>query len=200
MIGSTKCNDALDTVARCLADIRALERYLLEVVELQRAEDALSASEEGSRLVEETKQLLQSHVERVDRHLSHLEGARDCLRNSTALMAGAFIGFFSKNRAHEPAKMLRDDYTLLNLASASYLILHTTAVALRDESTAELALTHHRELTPLIADIARALPSTVIRDLTARFGGIDRTAAERTAGVLNELTPITAETTLAATA
>lgn len=191
-----KSSDITETLVRSLTELRALERYTLEALDLQRHEEDLEDHRSAGELIFDTTGVLREHVERLDTQIAVLGASREALRAAASSMAGAFLGFLSKSRSHETAKMLRDDYTLLSLASIGYLMLHTTAVALRRADVADLALRHHRELAPLVRDIGEMLPHLVLRDLSLDFGGLNRTAAEATLMA----TTVTTESPWAATA
>lgn len=195
-----KGTDITDTLVRSLTELRALERYILEALELQRHEEALDDHRGATETIEQTINLLHEHVAQLDLQLATLGGSREALRAAASSMAGAFLGFLSKSRSHEPSKMLRDDYTLLHLASTTYLMLHTMAVALRQPKIADIAIKHHRELAPVVNDIVAMLPHVVLHDLSQHFGGLNRTAAETTILAATEITSESSDTTWAATA
>lgn len=194
-----KSHDVTHCLIHCVADLRALSRYVVEVLELQLHERELRRNGVICRLVQETAQLLRVHVDQLDQELATLGEAESALRACTGHLAAAFVGFFSKARAHEPSRMLRDDSALLAFTSTSCLMLHTTALALRHPRTAQLAMTHYRELSALVQEMEQQLPRLVMADLGQHFGGIDRTAAETTSELASEVTPIQ-QPTLAATA
>ena len=194
-----KCPDITDTLVRSLTELRALERYTLEALELQQHEDDLEEHHSAAELISDVTDVLRDHVERLDAQIAVIGGSPQALRAAASSMAGAFLGFLSKIRSHETAKMLRDDYTLLSLASVGYLMLHTTAVALRQAEVADLAIRHHRELSPLVNEIAEMLPHLVLHDLSQSFGGLNRGAAETTLLVANN-SVVTDTATWAATA
>ena len=83
--------------------------------------------------------------------------------------------------------MLRDDYTLLSLASIGYVMLHTTSLALRKTDLAAVAMQHHQELGPLMEEIALTLPHLILQDLSRNFAGLNRAAAEATVRIANQV-------------
>lgn len=175
-----KSSDITDTLVRSVAELRALQRYTLEAIQLQQHEEDLRDHSVAARLLEDLVEVVRGQVQRLDLEVATLNGSAEALRAAASSMAGAFLGFFTKARSHETAKMLRDDYTLLNLATVGYLTLHTTAGALRHSRLADMALAHHRELEPFAQEIASMLPHLVLRDLSQQFGGLNRAAAENT--------------------
>lgn len=181
-----KCPDINDTLVRSITELRALERYTLEALELQQHEDDLEDHQAAAQLIQQTIEILREHIRQLDLRIASLGGSKEALRVATTSMAGAFLGFLSKIRSHDTSKMLRDDYTLLSLASIGYVMLHTTALALRQPALADMAMQHHRELAPVVNEIALTLPHLVLQDLSRNFGGLNRTAAATTVQVANE--------------
>jgi len=181
-----KCPDINDTLVRSITELRALERYTLEALELQQHEDDLEDHEAAAQLIDQVVEVLREHIQRLDLQIASLGGSKEALRVATTSMAGAFLGFLSKIRSHDTSKMLRDDYTLLSLASIGYVMLHTTALALRQTTLAEMAMQHHRELAPLVESIAEMLPHLVMQDLSRNFGGLNRSAADATVRLASE--------------
>lgn len=194
-----KSPDVIRSLLHSAADLRALSRYLLEVLELQRHERELRQDGVILQLVDDAASTLRNQIDRLDEELRSLGHAESALRSSTGQLAGAFIGFFSKNRPHEPSKMIRDDVTLLSLAITGYLTLHTSAVALRQTSTADLAMGHYREVSALHHELLQQLPRLVVADLSRHFGGLHPGAARVTQELASEVTPIQ-QASLAATA
>ena len=84
---------------------------------------------------------------------------------AVATALGAFAGLYDKVRKDPVSRMLRDDYTALNMASFSYTMLHTTALAFHDEPVASLALKHLQDLTPLIMHLNEVVPHVVVKEL-----------------------------------
>ncbi|MDQ3467271.1 MAG: hypothetical protein M3411_03445 [Chloroflexota bacterium] len=75
-------------------------------------------------------------------------------------LLGKAAGLIDKVRSEGVSKSLRDDYTAFNLAAVGHTMLHTTAVALGDKATADLAarcLTGHasaiQEINHIIEDV-----------------------------------------------
>jgi hypothetical protein len=181
--------DVVDTIVRATAELRALERYVIEVIELQQHERELRAHEGAAGLLDELMPVLCKHVHQLDRHLELLGDPKHCLRAVTGNMAGAFLGFITKLRSHDPAKILRDDYILLSLLSFNYLTLHTTAMALSEPSLSQTALQHHADLQRFIAEVTRLMPQLTLHELSRHFVGVNE-AAVRAAHQASDSPPI----------
>lgn len=172
--------EAKNVLCRYLTDLRALERYLIEALELQEFEKDLRSHREAALLVSDTLDLLRYHVAKVDEEIESLDcDPRSALRRSVAAISGAFVTSVSKLRSRETSKILRDNLTMLNLATASYAILHSGALAVGHTALADLALIHLRELTGIIAEINQLLPRVVVAEVARTVATTSETAADR---------------------
>lgn len=62
--------------------------------------------------------------------------------------------------------MLRDDYTAMSMAAIGYTMLNSSALALSDDRTANLAMRYLKDWAPLITGISRIIPQVVTHELT----------------------------------
>ena len=69
--------------------------------------------------------------------------------------------------------MLRDTYTALGLASISYHMLYTTALGLKEDQLAQIALGHLKDLSPLVVDLSKTVCLVVARELAKQDKLID---------------------------
>lgn len=167
-------------LCRCLADLRTLERLLIETLELQEHEKDLQTHRDAAKLLAETLDLLRYQVARLDEELEALHcDPRAALKASAGSFAAAFAATVSKLRSHEASKILRDDYTMLNLAAVAYTMLHTTAVAIGHSHLADLSLIHLRELTGVLFEINHLLPRIVVEELGRTTANIAPGVAEK---------------------
>lgn len=154
-------SESLDGLIRTTTDLRALERHLLEILEVQQHDEIFKSHRAASRWLVKASSVLQSHVQTLDHQLALLRGSRAALRASTIATSGALIGFLSKARSHEPVKILRDDAVLLSFVVSEYLVLDATATVLNQENLARLATEHVGEIHPLIAKVWALFPDVV---------------------------------------
>jgi ferritin-like metal-binding protein YciE len=81
-------------------------------------------------------------------------------------LLGKAAGVIDKMRDDSISKSLRDDYTAYNHLAIAYTMLHTTAMALADEATAQFAEQGLRTYAGLVQDINHLIPAAVVYDLT----------------------------------
>lgn len=157
-------NDVLNTY---LTDMHAVESHILEAVERQLNGDEIKAYPEASRVVRSLQTVLEQHTAA----LKNLVEARDGLSLKGALKEalgdalGFAAGLYDKVRTDEVSRMIRDDYTALSLAAISYHMLHTTALGLRNENVASVALRHLKDLTPILVDLSKVVCHVVAKEL-----------------------------------
>ena len=111
----------------------------------------------------------------IDRHLVDLQSCQRRLGTDESVVktaVGSVLGFaaalYDKVRQDDQvSRMLRDDYTAVSFASVCYQMLHTTALAMRDAQTAELALRHLKSYTPLVVELTNVIPEVLLKELLA---------------------------------
>jgi hypothetical protein len=151
-----------------IADMVAVERHILEAIRRQAKDDDLRRLPDIDQLLQKIDAALAGHVEELEAHLEGFRNgtAADSLKGMVGSALGALAGIYDQLRKDTASRALRDDYTALSLAAMSYTMLHTTALGLGQGATAELALRHLKDLTPLLVEISKRMPAVVARELT----------------------------------
>ena len=80
---------------------------------------------------------------------------------------GTVASAIGKSRSTEVSKGLRDDYVALSQIAISYTMLHSTALGMRDTALAQAAETNLNDITPLIVELSRVMPTIVVNELSA---------------------------------
>lgn len=171
-------SERMDTLQQYTSDMLAVQKHILEAIERQANDDALGAFPEEHRLITDLESTLKQQVRDLDAHLKSLGGdAASPVKEAGAAVLGAAAGMIGKLRTQTVSKMLRDDYTSLSLSAISYTMLHTTALALKDAKSADLALRHLKEISPVVVTISERISHVVAAELAD-----DSTAADSTVG------------------
>lgn len=158
-------------------DMHALQNHILEAVEHQYADERIKADAATYDLIGKIKSTLTHHVSDLKGETDRLGGgAIGAAKAAVATALGVVAGLYDKVRKDPVSRMLRDDYTALNMASFSYTQLHTTGLAFHDEPVAKLALQHLNDLTPLIMRLNEVVPHVVVKELQDE-GPIDTSVA-----------------------
>src|SRR5215208_3228145 len=176
-------SDRHDNLRPYVADMSAVERHILEAVERQLGDDSTKSFPEALQLLRRVEGALNRHVQALESHLKSFDGGSlaGTVKETVTGVLGVFAGLYDKVRKEQVSRMLRDDYTALNLAAISCTMLHTTALANREQATADLALRHLRDLAPLIMEINEVIPQVVVRELTEEGKAYDASLAQRAA-------------------
>ena len=158
-------NEVLHTY---LTDMHAVESHILEAVERQLNGDAIKAYPEASRAVRSVHTTLEQHTAALKNLVeARQDGAsiKGALKEALGDALGFAAGLYDKVRSDEVSRMIRDDYTALSLAAICYHMLHTTALGLKNENVASVALRHLKDLTPILVDLSKVVCHVVAKEL-----------------------------------
>jgi hypothetical protein len=171
--------DSKDILQQYVSDMVALDEHIHEAIKRQIEDDRLKEFPEASKIVTTIHRTLDSHISSLKRELKTLGGETSGpIKEAVSAVAGVAAGLYDKVRHDPVSKMLRDDYTALSLASIAYTMLHTTGLALQNQAVADLALRGLKDLTPIIVDIAKAIPGVVVKDLEDNEVLLDRAVGQ----------------------
>jgi len=172
-----------EVIQQNLAIMLGAERYALQRLEPQTRDERVKKFSNAHAMLQKIEMVLHSHIDQLERHLSHVDGGFEAkLRRTATSVAGSVAGIFSKLRTNEPvSKNLRDDYTLLNHAIISYGMLHTAALALDETQIASMAKAHMTELTPLVVELSDVIPFVLATELADKGKIEDATVAHQAA-------------------
>jgi tRNA threonylcarbamoyladenosine modification (KEOPS) complex Cgi121 subunit len=159
--------ERMDTLQKYVSDMMAVEEHIGSAVKRQLEDSKLAKhTSEASQMITEIARKTEMHEQELKRHLEILGGdAAKGIKEVATAALGSLAGVYDKMRTEAVSKMLRDDYVALNLAAAGYTMLHTTGLALNDQATAEIALRHLKDYTPIIMRFNEIVPSVVATDL-----------------------------------
>lgn len=159
-----------------VSDMLGLEKHIDGVIARQATDDRMLAYAEAHDLVMRASSTLKKHRAALEKALDAVggENAKTALKRAATSITAMAGNLYDKARPGDPVSSnLRDDYTALNMAAVSYTMLHTTALALKERSIADLAVRHLEDLTPLIMELSEVIPDVVARELTAEGKAID---------------------------
>ena len=162
------------TLKTYVNDMLALQKHILEAVERQYEDPRVKHDTLTFDLIGKVKSTLTHHVTDLEAHVARL-GSEAMATAKAAITGtlGAVAGIYDKIRKDPVSRMLRDDYTALNMASFSYTMLHTTGLAYGDAAVADVAVKHLQDLAPLIIHYNEIIPHVVVKELQDEGPGID---------------------------
>lgn len=156
--------DAKTVLQKYVSDMLALESHIFQAIDKQSKEH--TDKPEMKTKFETFAQTTKNQEQQLQARLQELGGAANQpVKQGVAAVAGVAAGVIDKLRSEESSKDLRDDLTALNLSVVSYAMLHTTALALGDQQTADLAANNAKENAQFIEYIHGILPTVVIAEL-----------------------------------
>ena len=157
-------SDVLNTY---LTDMHAVESHILEAVERQLNGDEIKAYPEASRAVRTLQTTLERHTNALQNLVENRDGKsiQGALKEALGDALGFAAGLYDKVRTDQVSRMIRDDYTAVSLAAVSYHMLHTTALGLKNDNVASMALRHLKDLTPILVDLSKVVCHVVAKEL-----------------------------------
>jgi hypothetical protein len=175
-----KAKERTETLQKYVSDMMAVEEHIGSAVKRQAKDEHVNQrSTQASRIINNIAQTTERHEQVLKQHLSYLGGdAAKGIKEVATAALGTLAGIYDKVRTEPVSKMLRDDYTALNLATMGYTMLHTTGLALNDQATADLALRHLREYTSIVMEINQVIPSVVVAELRDDGGVINESVVQ----------------------
>lgn len=87
------------------------------------------------------------------------------IQETASELLGKAAGLIDKVRKDSVTKALRDDYVAFNLAAVSYTLLHSTALALKDQKTVDFAEKGLETYAGLVQKVNTILPQATVDDL-----------------------------------
>jgi ferritin-like metal-binding protein YciE len=152
------------TIADYLGDMIAVESHIEEALDRQldlakKSKVAGPAIQRFHDMVKANRDTLRAHQEETG------STAGNPIAEAGAAILGKAAGMIDKVRTDTVSKALRDDYTAFNLAAISYTMLQTTALAVNDKKTAELAAKGLKSYAGAIQEINHLIPEVVVEEL-----------------------------------
>jgi hypothetical protein len=158
-----------DIINDYATDMAAVEKHILEAVERQVGTPATQAYPEALAVLNDVRTTLSRHVSALEGFNEHTEGGglKEALKEALTGALGVAAGIYNKLRQEDQvSRMVRDTFTALNLATVSYHMMYTTALGLKEDRLAQLALNHLKDLTPLVVDLSKTVCLVVARELS----------------------------------
>lgn len=158
--------DPQKTLRPYVADQLALVKHIHEAVERQLDDKHAKQYNDAYPLITKLDGVLESHIKTLENHMESLDGnSGSLIKDTVAAVTGVAAGLYDKVRTEKVSSMLRDDYTALSLAAMGLTMLHTTALGVNHQQTADLALNQLTDFTPILVDISEKLPLVVLDEL-----------------------------------
>ena len=183
---SNATNDQTDNdrhaVTTYLSDMLALERHMAAPIESQLKSQDHQEYGEAVRIIQQIQTVTQAHISALETHLQAMGGHEASgIKSAWSSLLGGGAAAINQVRKSKVSKSLRDDYTALGLSAISYTMLNATALGLGDQATARLAKQHLDDITPIIVDISKTIPTVVLQELKDDGENVTISAADLSA-------------------
>lgn len=152
-----------------VTDMAAVETHILEAVERQLEDSNTKNFPEALGVLTDVRSTLSRHVSALEAYNATTEGGglKEALKEAAFGALGIAAGIYDKLRTEDPvSRMIRDTYTALGLAAVSYHMLYTTALGMKDERLASMALAHLGDISPLIVSLSKTVCLVVAHELS----------------------------------
>lgn len=153
-------------IADWVGDIVNLEGHIEEAMDRQLT--LKPASQEVTQAIQhfhDTVRASKYRAQDYQKELGKTKGGG--IQETAAELLGKAAGLIDKVRKDTVTKALRDDYVAFNLAAISYTLLHSTALALKDQKTVAFAEKGLETYASLVQKINSILPQATVDDLVA---------------------------------
>ena len=155
-------------VAKYVEDMHSLLTHGLQPLASQTKESQMQDHPTALTFVQDAQRRLERQVSRLEARLRGLGTSPTTgIQDAASAVVGMVAGIYNHMRTEAVSKSIRDDYTFLSHCAVGYLMLMTTARALGDHDTEELAEEGYRDCARLVMDIDRFLPDLVVEELQA---------------------------------
>ncbi|WP_395753871.1 hypothetical protein [Prosthecobacter sp.] len=169
-----------DNLRMYVNDTAAMAKHIEGAFDQQRKDDDVRAHPAAHELIERMHSTLAAQRTTMERHAEALGGGVGAsLKEAVTTVTGALAGLYGKVRKHPLSRILRDNYTAISLGCVSYEMLHTTALALKEQALADTALRHLKELAPLIMAVTKIIPEVVLEELAKEDPALDTSVAKQ---------------------
>lgn len=155
------------SLIRYLNDIVAMERDMLNAVRTQLEDDRVKGHPELKGLFLDLA-VHGDHRADMFEKLVEKEGGTigGVIKEGIASLTGILAGLYGIARQHPLSHMVRDNTVAMNMASASYGMLLTVAMALGHRRCEELALSALDDCPKFIMRLSDLLPRVIVEELT----------------------------------
>ncbi len=162
-------------------DMVGLTNHIATAIQHQHDSDATDAYPELKTLLADIIRTLKGQNTALEAYNEGTEGggALEAAKEAFLGVLGEAAGLIDRLRqTDQVSRMVRDDYTALSLAGISYHMLHTTALGLKDQKLADLALTHLGQITPILVKLSKIVCTVVAKELGREDRVIDATVGD----------------------
>jgi len=159
-------DDTKDLISKYLADMHSLESHGHSAISRQVSQLKDSQHPQAYALVAEFEQLTERHMSQIEERIKALGGnVSKPVQDAASALTGVVAGVYNSVRSEEASKSIRDDYTFLSHVGIASMMLYTTARAVGDGVTAQIAQAIYGDSARAAMKIDDIMPRLVIEEL-----------------------------------
>ena len=179
--------DQKTLLQKYLSDMLSLESHIFQAIDKQVKENQEEPDVQAR--FQQFSSTLETHRNALQARLQALGGAANQpVKEGAAAVLGVAAGVIDKFRSEEVSKDFRDDFTALNLSLISYEMLYTTALALGDRETADLASRNVKDNAQFVMYIQQIMPKVVVSELKKNHEvSVDESAIQQANQLVEDL-------------
>ncbi len=165
-----------------VTDMAAVEGHILKAVERQLASDDTARYPDAVSVLTSLQSTLTRHGAALEAYTDRTEDGdlKEAVKEAVTGALGVVAGFYDQLRSTDKvSRMIRDSYTATSLAAVSYHMLYTSALALKADDLAQLAIGNLEDLTGLIGRLSEAVCTVVAAELGDEDKAIDATVGQQ---------------------
>ena len=181
--------DRTDILNTYVTDMAAVQTHIATAVGDILENDETSNYPTAVSALTRVKTTMESHVKALEAYNDRTEDGdfKEAAKEAVGDALGFAAGLWNKIRnKDEVSRSIRDTYTATSLAAISYHMLYTTALGLKADSVADLALRNLKDITPLIGKLSEVVCTVVAGELAAEGKTIDPSVSDEAIGATQE--------------
>ncbi len=152
-------------IADWVGDMIAIEAHIEEALDAQlKVKDQVPAAASSVQRFHDTTKANRDRLRAYQEKVGSTGG--NPVIDAGASILGKAAGLIDRFRNDTLTKAIRDDYTAFNHASVGYTLLHTTAVALGDGETADLAAQNLKVHASNVQHINHIISDVLMEEIT----------------------------------
>jgi hypothetical protein len=153
------------------------EAHVLMMIESHLGDHAAAEHGHAAGTLAATERTLQSHREAWRTRAQAMQPQTPPSDRAETATSEKVTALYETARGYSFSAMLQDDHAALAMLAVRCSVIQATALAFRDEESAELAGGHLSDLTLHVSRLAAAIPEVVVEELSTQSAGVDAAAA-----------------------
>lgn len=177
-----------NNLIRYVNDVIAMERDIVNAVRTQLEDERVKDHPQLKSLFLDIAVHGDHRADIFEKLISQEDGETlsGAIKEGIASITGVLAGLYGMARQHPLSRMTRDNIVAMDLASVSYGMLLTLALATGHKRCEELALSSLNDCPKFVLALTNILPHIVLEEISQDAPVMDSLAAERAVELMRE--------------